>query len=107
MSEYDKSIQSNPNFADAYLEKGRLLYFNENYTDALETFEKFARLKPGSLEGETYIAEVLYGQKKYDEAISKLDAIIANNANEDLSLPYKYLAYVYNDKEDYDKALDY
>ncbi|MBK8984416.1 MAG: tetratricopeptide repeat protein [Ignavibacteria bacterium] len=104
---YQKSISANPNFADAYLEKGRLLYFNENYDEAMKSFEKYSSLKPGSLDGESYIAKTLYGQKKYDEAILKLQDVIDNNPSEDLSSAYKYMAYVYHDKEEYDKALDY
>jgi tetratricopeptide (TPR) repeat protein len=85
---------------------GRLYYFNENYPEALSAFEKYASLKPGSIEGETYIAKVLYGQQKYDEALSKLAEIITTNPEDDLSSAYKYTAYVYNDKEEYAKALD-
>ena len=107
LSEYKKAIQVNPNFADAYLELGRLYYFNENYGEALDAFKKYAELQPGSVEGETYIAKVLYGQRKYDEALTKLEAIIKDNPDADLSSAYKYMAYVYNDKEEYDKALDY
>lgn len=101
---FNKAINANPNFADAYLEKGRLLYFNENYEEALKTFEKYSQLQPGSVEGQTYIAKVKYGQKKYDEALSDLEKIIQDNPDADLSSAYKYMAYVYNDKEEYEKA---
>ncbi|MBV6477683.1 MAG: Lipopolysaccharide assembly protein B [Ignavibacteria bacterium] len=104
---FNKAITSNPNFADAYLEKGRLLYFNENYDEALKTFEKYAQLQPGSVDGLTYIAKVKYGQKKYDEALSDLEKIIKENPDADLSSAYKYMAYVYNEKEEYEKAKEY
>jgi tetratricopeptide (TPR) repeat protein len=104
---YKKSIEFDRNFADGYLELGRLYYFNENYPNALEAFTKYAELKPGSIEGETYTAKTLYGQKKYDEALQKLDEIVAKNPDADLSSAYKYMAYVYHDKEQFDKSLEY
>lgn len=107
LEEFNKAISDNQNFADAYLEKGRLLYFNENYEDALKTFEKYAQLQPGSVEGLTYIAKVKYGQKKYDEALSDLQNIVDKNPDADLSSAYKYMAYIYNDKEEYEKAKEY
>ncbi len=107
LDQYNEAIKDNPNFADAYLEKGRLLYFSEKYDEALTAFEKYSKLQPGSTEGLTYIAKVKYGQKKYDEALTILDDVVTKNPGEDLSSAYKYLAYVYNEKEEYDKALEY
>lgn len=104
---FKKSVESDRNFAKGYLELGRLYYFNENYPNALDAFQKYSQLMPGSIEGETYIAKTLYGQKKYDEALAKLENIIAKNPNEDLSSAYKYLAYVYHDKDEFDKSLQY
>lgn len=107
LDQYDNAIKDNPNFAAAYLEKGRLLYFSEKYDEALAAFEKYSKLQPGSIDALTYIAKVKYGQKKYDEALTILDEVVAKNPDEDLSSAYKYLAYVHNEKEEYDKALEY
>ncbi len=106
LDQYNEAIKDNPNFADAYLEKGRLLYFSEKYDEALTAFEKYSKLQPGSVDGLTYIAKVKYGQKKYDEALTMLNDAVDKNPNEDLSSAYKYLAYVYNEKEEYAEFYD-
>ena len=107
LDQYNEAIKDNANYAPAYLEKGRLLYFSDKYPEALTAFESYSKLQPGSVDGQTYIAKVKYGQKKYDEAQTILEKVIKDNPKEDISSAYKYLAYVYNDKEDYDKALEY
>jgi len=89
------------------LTKDSAEWLSEKFDEALTTFEKYSKLQPGSTEGLTYIAKVKYGQKKYDEALTILDDVVTKNPGEDLSSAYKYLAYVYNEKEEYDKALEY
>lgn len=46
------------------------------------------------------------GQKEYDDALKILDDVVAKHPDADLSSAYKYLAYVYNDKLEYQQALD-
>lgn len=46
---FKKSVDLDKNFADGYLELGRLYYFNENYPNALDAFDKYAKLRPGLL----------------------------------------------------------
>lgn len=53
LSNFDKAIQANYNFLDAYLDKGRLLYDQKKYSEALETFQRGLRVR--STEAQFYL----------------------------------------------------
>jgi tetratricopeptide (TPR) repeat protein len=45
LANFDKAIQANYNFLDAYLDKGKLLYEQKKYSLALETFQRGLRVR--------------------------------------------------------------
>jgi tetratricopeptide (TPR) repeat protein len=105
LQEYQDAVQADPNFADAYLEVGRMLYFNENYTAALNAIEDYNKRKPGDLDGLSYKAKILFGQKNYDEADKVLNEVLAIDPNNPVA--FKYKGYVLSGKEQYGEAISY
>lgn len=116
---FSKAKTTDPNYADPYFESGLILYLSDQIDLALESFDKFAQLKPGSTKGKTYIAKCLYAQglraeglnkkedaeKYFTDAMQLLDSVLtvdpkSNEAN-------KYKAYIYIERKDYQLALDY
>lgn len=102
LDRYNKSTETDPNFAEGYFEKGLIYYLSDKFDPALEAFKKYSELKPGSTKGNTYYAKVLYAQGKYDEALALLDEVLKTDPNS--SEANKYKAYIFIEKKDYAKA---
>jgi tetratricopeptide (TPR) repeat protein len=101
---YTKATDADNNFAPAFFEKGVLLYLNDNFKMAIDAFERYGQLVPGSPKGKAYIAKAKYGEGNYDESMALLQEILAADpSNSDAN---KYMAYNYIEKKDYDKAED-
>ena len=47
-SAYEKAVELNPEYADAYLNLGKLLYRSGERQKAIESFDRVIRLEPGS-----------------------------------------------------------
>lgn len=43
---YNKAIELNPNYAEAYFERGNLKYKLENYEEVLEDIERASEINP-------------------------------------------------------------
>ncbi len=114
--EYDNAINLDPNFADAYLGKGKIMYFGNKYQEALEAFKKYSQLMPGSQEGNSYYAKTLYAQgsyyaqrnqtdqanEKFTEALKILDEVLKSDPRSITG--NLYTAYIYTEKADLDEA---
>lgn len=126
--EFNNAINIDPNYAPAYFGKGRILYFGGQFGDALEAFKKYSDLMPGSQEGNSYYAKVLYAQgvyysdrnqnepanEKFNEALKILEDVLKNDPKS--STGNLYTAYIYAEKSEIDevnktdflnKAVDY
>jgi tetratricopeptide (TPR) repeat protein len=73
---YDEAIQQYPNYAKAWVEKGRVLYFQDKYDEAIKAFDVGIRLDPKNYDAWNYKGIVLYHQGKYDEAVKAYDKAI-------------------------------
>jgi len=114
--EYDNAIALDPNFADAYLGKGKILYFGGKYGDAAESFQKYSQLMPGSQEGNSYFAKTLFKQgdifatrgqmdlanEKFDEAIKILNNVLTVDPKSITG--NLFMAYTYTQKAFIDTA---
>ena len=114
--EYDNAINNDPNYADAYLGKGKILYFGNKYQEALEAFKKYSQLMPGSQEGNSYYAKTLYAQgsyyaergqtepanEKFAEALKMLEEVLKSDPRSITG--NLYTAYIYTEKADLDEA---
>lgn len=115
IAEYDNAILADPNYADAYFGKGKILYFGGRYTEAADAFVKYSQLRPGSQEGNSYYAKTLYaqgvdlvdknqieqGNEKYNEALKMLADVLKNDPKSIAG--NLYTAYIYTEKADIDE----
>ena len=114
--EFNNAISVDPNYAPAYFGKGRILYFGGQFGDALEAFKKYSELMPGSQEGNSYYAKVLYAQgvyysdrnqnepanEKFNEALKILDDVLKNDPKS--ATGNLYTAYIYAEKAEIDEV---
>lgn len=114
--EFENAINVDPNYADAYLGKGKILYFGGKYGDAAESFKKYSALMPGSQEGNSYNAKTLYaqgtyyidrnqieqGNEKFTEALKILEEVLKNDPKSIAG--NLYTAYIYTEKADIDET---
>lgn len=100
-----KATDADNNFAPAFFEKGLIFYLLDRFNDAIEAFERYDQLQPGSLRGKTYLGKSYYGKGELDKALGILDEVLAKDAN--YSEANKYKAYVLIDKKDYAQAETY
>lgn len=73
-----------------------MFYLLDKFTDAIEAFERYDQLVPGSPRGKTYLAKSYYGKGDYDKALGILDEVLAKDP--DYSEANKYKAYVLIEK---------
>lgn len=114
--EFDNALKADPNYAEAYYEKGKILYFGGKFQEALDAFSKYSELMPGSQEGKSYYAKVLYAQgvnlsdrgqkdkaaEKFDEALKILEGVLKNDPKS--ATGNLFTAYIYGEKADIDEG---
>jgi len=105
LEEQIKAAEADNNFAPAFFEKGLIFYLLDKFNDAIEAFERYDQLVPGSPRGKTYLAKSYYGKGDLDKALEILDQVLAKDP--DYGEANKYKAYVLIDKKDYSKAEEY
>ena len=104
LENYIKSTEADNNFGPAFFKKGLIFYLLDKFDDAIEAFERYDKLLPGSPRGKTYLAKSYYGKGEYDRALEILSEVLAEDP--DFSEANKYTAYVFIEKKEYSKAED-
>lgn len=105
LEEFQAAVAADANFADAYLELGRLLYYNDDYTAALNAIEKYNALRPGDLYGLSYKGKILYAMDNLTEADKILDEVLALDPKNETA--FKYKGYIASKNKNYDKAIEF
>lgn len=83
----DRAIDQDPNYAEAYYERGRAKHYQEQYESAIFDFDKFISLNPNYVEAYYYRAEAKFGLGNSDEAREDLEtALPLAEQSEDLRL---------------------
>lgn len=100
-----KAAESDNNFAPAFFEKGLIFYYLDRFNDAIEAFERYDKLVPGSPRGKTYLAKSHYGKDEIDKAMQILEEVLQKDS--DYSEANKYYAYCLIKKKEFDKAEEY
>ena len=69
---YDKAMELNPDYADAYYYRGRAYYDNNNDADAIEDFNNAIELNPDYADAYHYRGQALYRSGEIDLATTDL-----------------------------------
>lgn len=112
IEEYTNAIALNPDYAEAYNNRG-IAYYNRGldtgdhrqFEQAVKDFRKVVVLKPGSYSA--YFAQgVIYlYQKEYDKAIGELNKAIAIDPDEDVAYVGRGFIYTQEKTKDVSKAV--
>lgn len=104
LSNFQTSIEQNPDFYDAYIQLG-LLSMTNNYTLAIDYFT--AALKIDSFSIEAYYARGLSYQNKSDFENAKYDYLKIITLDSTYAKAYFNLGYIYYDSDSVKEALSY
>lgn len=73
---FDKAIELNPTYADAYLELGSVYYAVGNFDKQLEMYQKAALYAPRDFDILYYLATAYEDKGMYDQAIAQYESIL-------------------------------
>lgn len=106
LQHFNKALAADPSFAPALYR----LYLYEFYHDAAKAMDYYKRYlanSPISLQNEYDLADLLYLNKQYDQAIEKADYILSLQGDSVEPRLYKLIGYSYAAKQDSAKALTF
>ncbi|MDB5253206.1 MAG: hypothetical protein JWP27_2375, partial [Flaviaesturariibacter sp.] len=104
----DKAIAADPRFGPAFLRAYVVeLFYNKNFAAADQWAQKYVAVADPSIQNEVFRAQSLYLQKKYDEAISIGNRILAQKEERPGPGVYRMMAYSYLEKGDTTTARQY
>ena len=72
----DRAIDQDPNYIEAYYERGRAKHYAEQYASAISDFDKFISLNPNYVEAYYYRAEAKFGLGNSDGAREDLETAL-------------------------------
>lgn len=78
---FERTLQLDPDDADAYYRKGAALYDQNRHDQALNVFEKAVELDPDNYSTYVYIDRILESEGKWNEIIGYWDRYIERNPN--------------------------
>ncbi|MBI5043815.1 MAG: tetratricopeptide repeat protein [Nitrospirae bacterium] len=79
---YEKAIETNPNYTDAYNNWGNALGALKKYEEAIEKYQKAIEIDPNYTGAYNNWGLALYNLKRYEEAIEKYQRTIEINSNQ-------------------------
>jgi serine/threonine-protein kinase len=101
---YRRALELNPSDADAHRLYAEHLRFQGEFEEALREARQAEALDPLSSASQIGVSIALYWSRHYDQAIGELRRIL--EVNPDFGYAYFFLALVYVQKHEYDRALD-
>ena len=102
-----RQLPDHPNSPDASYYYGYISYAERRYRDALEAFRKVEDHPDYSKAVPFYVASILYGQGRKDEALSYAESRMRNVSGEYRAQMNPFLGHAYFEKRQYAKALPY
>ena len=100
-------LPDHPNSADASYYYGYISYAERRYRDALDAFRKVEDHPEYGKAVPFYVASILYGQGRKDEALSYAESRMRNVSGEYRAQMNPFLGHAYFEKRQYAKALPY
>ncbi len=99
---YQKASQLDSTFAPAYRQKAEMLAASGRADDAVAQYKKYLALND-ALSARSRYGKFLFLAKKYDDAISEIQKVIAKDSSD--AVLYRVLAYSQFEKKDYKNGL--
>ena len=90
---WKQKIEQNPDDAEAYANLGAVYQRQNNFTAALQQYEKAESINPSNVNTRLNLGTLYQAQKEYDTAIAAYDTIIDVNPNFKLAYLYKAQCY--------------
>ena len=81
LADYNKAIELNRNYADAYNNRGNLYYLQQKYDLALADYNKAIDINPNYANAYNNRGNLYYDQQKYDLALADYNKAIELNRN--------------------------
>jgi tetratricopeptide (TPR) repeat protein len=98
----DKAIETDPSHADAYMIRGRVLYLNEQYEDAVAAYIQCIDIGGPNPFALNNLGLIYIHQEQYEEAIQVLREAV--ELREDIAYFHNNLGIAYENIEDYESA---
>ena len=102
-----RQLPDHPNSPDASYYYGYISYSERRYRDALEAFRKVEDHPEYGKAVPFYVASILYGQGRKEEALSYAETRLRNVSGEYRAQMNPFLGHAYFEKRQYAKALPY
>ena len=100
---YTDALALNPNFAEAYNDRGIAYYRRDELDRAIADYERALALRPDYVNALTNHAVAIFDRAAYDTVIAETSRAIALDPADDLAFVYRGNAY--QRKGDYERAL--
>jgi tetratricopeptide (TPR) repeat protein len=104
LNHFNQAVAADPNYAPAYYD----LYYHYYFIDpakAIENFKKYVAASDYDINNEYLYADLLYLNKKYNEAIAKTKKLMTENKLDTMPRLHKLLAYSYAGLKDTASAI--
>lgn len=101
----DRALEINPDYKEASYSKALVYYNQEKYSESIGVLKQVIDDNPDYYDAMLLIGDAFYAQTKYDEAIPYYENAYTNGGARSRMLCH-IMAYIYDTKGDYDKAID-
>lgn len=101
------AVTRDPRFAPGFYELFYYYFFRGKFPEAEEQLKKYIAVADQDVQNDYLYAQLCYGNKDYDCAISKAMGVVNAVGAQTKAKVYKLLAYAYFDKGDYANAQKY
>jgi len=101
---YDNALQINPAYKEATYKKALAWYGQKKYNEGIGILVPLIEAEPEYYDAKWLLGDCYYTLNKYDEAIGWYEDVYQNGGMRSSNLCY-VMAYVYDTKQQYDKAI--
>lgn len=102
---YDMAFAVNPEYLGAAYAKGAMLYNVERYSECIAFMDPLLRKNTDYYDGMLLIGDCYYSLRQYDDAIGWYENAYQNGGSRSSALCH-IMAYIYDSKGSYDKAIN-
>jgi tetratricopeptide (TPR) repeat protein len=101
---FDRALEINPDYKEATYKKAAAWYDQKKYNEAIDILTPMFEAQPEYYDAMLLMGDCYYIQNKFDDAIGWYEKAYQNGVAKSSNLCY-VMAYIYDTKRDYDKAV--